>query len=172
MKKFDKTAGWKASKAFEQTKLRPQYFMTSTVLKDLTVETEELYINTFEKGHRRRGMAKLRIPDLKNQVYYCLSKGRIEIHIVSQIFNRNISCHDLDSPQDFGQDWNLFGTRSSTNGPGTTIGLLPGDPSRYSVLGQFAAGLCGSLPDHSIWLSLWYQHESVVHEQDQLQVHL
>ncbi|KAG0034316.1 hypothetical protein BGZ82_005786 [Podila clonocystis] len=70
MKKFDKTAGWKASKAFEHTKLRPRYFMKSTVLKNLTVETEDLYINAFEKGHRRRGMAKLRIPDSKNQSYH------------------------------------------------------------------------------------------------------
>ncbi|KFH65109.1 hypothetical protein MVEG_08590 [Podila verticillata NRRL 6337] len=70
MKKFDKTAGWKASKAFENTKLKPRYFMKSNILKDLTVETEELYINTFEKGHRRRGMAKLRIPDLKNQTHH------------------------------------------------------------------------------------------------------
>ncbi|KAF9325417.1 hypothetical protein BG006_011100 [Podila minutissima] len=70
MKKFDKTAGWKASKAFEHSKLLPRYFMTSTLLKDLTVETEDLYINSFEQGHRRRGMAKLRIPDSKNQTHH------------------------------------------------------------------------------------------------------
>ncbi|KAG0033282.1 hypothetical protein BGZ81_008867 [Podila clonocystis] len=69
MKKFDKTAGWKASKAFELSKLRSRYFMNSTVLKDLIVETEDLYINAFEKGHRRRGMAKLRIPDSKKSYH-------------------------------------------------------------------------------------------------------
>lgn len=74
MKKFDKTAGWKASKAFEHSKLRPRYFMTSALLKDLTVQTEDLYINSFEKGHRRRGMAKLRVPDSKNQV--CGAQGK------------------------------------------------------------------------------------------------
>lgn len=80
MKKFDKTAGWKASKAFEHTKLRPRYFMTSTVLKDLTVQAEDLYINSFEKGHRRRGMAKLRIPDSKNQTHHNTA-GRVGIYL-------------------------------------------------------------------------------------------
>ncbi|KAG0342619.1 hypothetical protein BG000_003226 [Podila horticola] len=80
MKKFDKTAGWKASKAFEHTKLRPRYFMTSTVLKDLTVQAEDLYINSFEKGHRRRGMAKLRIPDSKNQMHHNTA-GRVGIYL-------------------------------------------------------------------------------------------
>ncbi|KAG0349493.1 hypothetical protein BG004_005155 [Podila humilis] len=70
MKKFDKTAGWKASKAFEQSKLMPTYFYSASVVKDLIVETEDLYIDTFEKGHRRRGMAKLRVPDSKNQIHH------------------------------------------------------------------------------------------------------
>jgi len=68
LKKFDKTAGWKASKAYMNSKLKPAYFMTSGIVQDLIVETEDVFIDTFEKGHRRRGMAKLRIPDSKNQV--------------------------------------------------------------------------------------------------------
>ncbi|KAF9582759.1 hypothetical protein BGW38_010800 [Lunasporangiospora selenospora] len=70
LKKFDKTAGWKASKAFEASKLKPSYFMSSTVVNDLIKETEDLFVNEFEKGHRRRGMAKLRIPDVKNNTHH------------------------------------------------------------------------------------------------------
>lgn len=68
LKKFDKTAGWKLSKTYTSSKLKPAYFMTSGIIQDLIVETEDVFIDTFEKGHRRRGMAKLRIPDSKNQV--------------------------------------------------------------------------------------------------------
>lgn len=68
LKKFDKTAGWKGSKPYINSRLKPAYFMTSGVIEDLIKETEDLFIDTFEKGHRRRGMAKLRIPDSKNQV--------------------------------------------------------------------------------------------------------
>ncbi|KAG0057269.1 hypothetical protein BGZ83_000059 [Gryganskiella cystojenkinii] len=70
LKKFDKTAGWKASKAYEVAKLRPSYFMSSSIVSDLITETEDLFINQFENGHRRRGMAKLRIPDSKNQSHH------------------------------------------------------------------------------------------------------
>ncbi|KAF9124219.1 hypothetical protein BGW39_008375 [Mortierella sp. 14UC] len=70
MKKFDKTAGWKASKEFQASKLNPAYFISSTILDNLISETEELYIQKFEKGHRRRGMAKLRIPDDRNQPHH------------------------------------------------------------------------------------------------------
>ncbi|KAF9113778.1 hypothetical protein BGX27_000812 [Mortierella sp. AM989] len=56
MKKFDKTAGWKASKAFIASKLRPAYFMSSTILDDLLEETENLFIEKFENGHRRRAL--------------------------------------------------------------------------------------------------------------------
>lgn len=68
MKKFDKTAGWKASKEFQTSKLNTAYFISSTILDDLISETENLFIENFEKGHRRRAMAKLRIPDGRNQV--------------------------------------------------------------------------------------------------------
>src|SRR5690349_5103149 len=68
MKKYDKTAGWKASKAFIASKLRPTYFMSSTILDDLFKDTEDLFIENFANGHRRRGMAKLRVPDLRHQV--------------------------------------------------------------------------------------------------------
>ncbi|KAF9156642.1 hypothetical protein BG015_003244 [Linnemannia schmuckeri] len=70
MKKFDKTAGWKASKEFQASKLNTAYFISSTTLDDLISETEDLYIEKFEKGHRRRGMAKLRIPDGRNQPHH------------------------------------------------------------------------------------------------------
>ncbi|KAF9173450.1 hypothetical protein BGX20_003157 [Mortierella sp. AD010] len=55
MKKFDKTAGWKASRAFVASKLRPAYFMSSSALDDLFEETENLFIEKFENGQRRRG---------------------------------------------------------------------------------------------------------------------
>ncbi|KAG0073947.1 hypothetical protein BGZ90_011150 [Linnemannia elongata] len=70
LKKFDKTAGWKGSKPYINSRLKPAYFMTSGVIEDLIKETEDLFIDTFEKGHRRRGMAKLRIPDSKNQTHH------------------------------------------------------------------------------------------------------
>ena len=44
--------------------------MSSTIVSDLITETEDLFINTFEKGQRRKGMAKLRIPDAKNQSHH------------------------------------------------------------------------------------------------------
>ncbi|KAF9106253.1 hypothetical protein BGX29_010009 [Mortierella sp. GBA35] len=70
MKKFDKTAGWKASKEFLANRLNTAYFVSSTTLDELIAETEELYIEKFEKGYRRRGMAKLRIPDGRNQPHH------------------------------------------------------------------------------------------------------
>ncbi|KAG0055576.1 hypothetical protein BGZ83_008187 [Gryganskiella cystojenkinii] len=73
LKKFDKTAGWKASKAYMNSKLKPSYFMSSGTIQDLITETEDVFIETFEKGHRRRGMAKLRIPDSKNQTHHMTS---------------------------------------------------------------------------------------------------
>ncbi|GJJ72444.1 xenotropic and polytropic retrovirus receptor 1 [Entomortierella parvispora] len=80
LKKFDKTAGWRASKPYMNSKLKPAYFMTSGIIQDLIVETEDLFIDTFEKGHRRRGMAKLRIPDSKNQTHH-LTSTRIGIYM-------------------------------------------------------------------------------------------
>ncbi|KAI1311892.1 hypothetical protein EDD11_003293 [Mortierella claussenii] len=80
MKKFDKTAGWKASKAFKSSKLHPTYFMSSVVLDDLSTETEDLFIEKFEKGHRRRGMAKLRIPDPRSQSHHG-TVARVGIYI-------------------------------------------------------------------------------------------
>jgi len=71
LKKFDKTAGWKASKGYMNSKLKPAYFMTSPTIEKLIKDTEDLFIESFEKGHRRLGMAKLRIPDSKNQVWSC-----------------------------------------------------------------------------------------------------
>lgn len=68
LKKFDKTAGWKASKAYMNSNLKSAYFMNSGTIEDLINKTEDLFVDTFEKGHRRRGMAKLRIPDSRGQV--------------------------------------------------------------------------------------------------------
>ncbi|KAF9162628.1 hypothetical protein DFQ26_003381 [Actinomortierella ambigua] len=73
LKKFDKTAGWRASKTYVNTKLQSSYLVTSSILADLIAETEEVFIDTFEKGHRRRGMAKLRIPDSKNQTHHVVT---------------------------------------------------------------------------------------------------
>ncbi|KAI1312230.1 hypothetical protein EDD11_003030 [Mortierella claussenii] len=73
LKKFDKTAGWKASKTYINSKLRPAHFMTSPTVEDLIKETEDVFIDTFERGHRRRGMAKLRIPDSKSQTHHFTS---------------------------------------------------------------------------------------------------
>lgn len=68
LKKFDKTAGWKSSKSYMNSRLNPAYFMNSGTVEDLIKQTEDLFVDAFEKGHRRRGMAKLRIPDSKGQV--------------------------------------------------------------------------------------------------------
>lgn len=68
LKKFDKTAGWKASKSYMNSRLKPAYFMNSGTVEDLIKQTEDLFVDAFEKGHRRRAMAKLRIPDSKGQV--------------------------------------------------------------------------------------------------------
>ncbi|KAG0246924.1 hypothetical protein BGX31_005412 [Mortierella sp. GBA43] len=70
LKKFDKTAGWRASRLYMNSKLKPAYFMNSTTVEDLITTTEDLFVDTFEKGHRRRGMAKLRIPDSRGQTYH------------------------------------------------------------------------------------------------------
>ncbi|KAG0210962.1 hypothetical protein BGX28_008670 [Mortierella sp. GBA30] len=80
LKKFDKTAGWKASKPYANQKLKPAYFMTSGVIQDLIAETEDVFIDAFEKGHRRRGMAKLRIPDSKKQTHH-LTATRIGLYM-------------------------------------------------------------------------------------------
>ncbi|KAF9114965.1 hypothetical protein BGX27_009293 [Mortierella sp. AM989] len=70
LKKFDKTAGWKASKSYTTSKLDSTYFMASSTVEDLISETEDVFIDNFEQGHRRRGMAKLRIPDAKDKTHY------------------------------------------------------------------------------------------------------
>ncbi|CAO3565673.1 unnamed protein product [Mortierella alpina] len=80
IKKFDKTAGWKATKAFNASKLRPCYFMSSNTLEELITETETLYIEKFEDGHRRRGMSKLRIPDIKHKSHHA-SVGRASFYL-------------------------------------------------------------------------------------------
>ncbi|KAF9990579.1 hypothetical protein BGZ75_001143 [Mortierella antarctica] len=80
LKKFDKTAGWKASKPYLNQRLKPAYFMTSTIVQDLIKETEDVFIDAFEKGHRRRGMAKLRIPDSKNHTHH-LTSTRIGLYM-------------------------------------------------------------------------------------------
>ncbi|CAO3630671.1 unnamed protein product [Cunninghamella blakesleeana] len=67
LKKFDKVAGWKASGLYNQ-KIKKYKWIQSTLLDDIIDETELLYINEFADGHRRRGMAKLRVPE-KNENY-------------------------------------------------------------------------------------------------------
>ncbi|KAG0260556.1 hypothetical protein BG011_001829 [Mortierella polycephala] len=79
IKKFDKAAGWRASKAFKTSKMQPCYFMKSVVLENLIKETEDLFIERFENGHRQRGMAKLRIPDSRRRSHHAAS-ARIGIY--------------------------------------------------------------------------------------------
>ncbi|KAG2230138.1 hypothetical protein INT48_001480 [Thamnidium elegans] len=62
LKKFDKTAGWKASGLYTQ-KINKFHWATSHKIDDIMHDTEKLYIDEFAEGHRRRGMAKLRIPE-------------------------------------------------------------------------------------------------------------
>lgn len=80
MKKFDKTAGWKASKGFVAFKLRLAHFMSESALDDLFKETEDLFIEKFEGGRRRRGMAKLRIPDVSRQSHHAAS-ARVGLYL-------------------------------------------------------------------------------------------
>ncbi|KAF9433619.1 hypothetical protein BGZ76_009203 [Entomortierella beljakovae] len=70
MKKFDKTAKWKASMAFMNSKLSHAYFMASSNVDDLIKETEDVFVDNFEQGHRRRAMAKLRVPDSKSRTHH------------------------------------------------------------------------------------------------------
>ncbi|CDS05005.1 hypothetical protein LRAMOSA07535 [Lichtheimia ramosa] len=62
LKKFDKTAGWKASPLYTQ-RMKKYHWVTSEDLQNIIKETETLYINEFADGHRRRGMRKLRVPE-------------------------------------------------------------------------------------------------------------
>ncbi|KAL7324200.1 Xenotropic and polytropic retrovirus receptor 1 [Mucor circinelloides] len=62
LKKFDKTAGWKASTLYME-KVRRYHWAKSHKLDEFLHDTENLYIEEFADGHRRRGMAKLRIPE-------------------------------------------------------------------------------------------------------------
>ncbi|KAF9285758.1 hypothetical protein BGZ68_003584 [Mortierella alpina] len=106
IKKFDKTAGWKATKAFNISKLHPRYFMSSSTLEELITETEKLYIEKFEDGHRRRGMSKLRIPDVKHKatLFACLfgvnmyvwAKSRINYKFIFEFDPRdNLDYHEF-----------------------------------------------------------------------------
>ncbi|KAG1084751.1 hypothetical protein G6F42_021658 [Rhizopus arrhizus] len=67
LKKFDKIAGWKASDLYTQT-IKKHHWASTSDLDFIIKETENLYINEFADGHRRRGMRKLRAPE-KNEVY-------------------------------------------------------------------------------------------------------
>ncbi|KAI9300904.1 EXS family-domain-containing protein [Cunninghamella echinulata] len=62
LKKFDKTAGWKASNIYI-TKLKTYHWFTSDSLNDMIASTERVYIREFANGHRRKGMKKLRVPE-------------------------------------------------------------------------------------------------------------
>ncbi|KAL7319416.1 Xenotropic and polytropic retrovirus receptor 1 [Mucor circinelloides] len=65
LKKFDKIAGWKASDLYTQT-IKKHHWASTSDLDFIIKETENLYINEFADGHRRRGMRKLRAPE-KNE---------------------------------------------------------------------------------------------------------
>ncbi|CAO3633741.1 unnamed protein product [Cunninghamella blakesleeana] len=62
LKKFDKTAGWKASNIYS-AKLKNYHWYTSETLHDMISSTERIYIREFANGHRRKGMKKLRVPE-------------------------------------------------------------------------------------------------------------
>lgn len=117
LKKFDKTAGWKASKPYLNQRLKPAYFMTSTIVQDLIKETEDVFIDAFEKGHRRRGMAKLRIPDSKNHVRR--HPGRISLE---QLISSNLECYFilLDTPSDVYKDRSIHGPGCTSPRSGST----------------------------------------------------
>jgi hypothetical protein len=86
LKKFDKTAGWKSSKSYMNSRLRPAYFMNSGTAEDLIKKTEDLFVDAFEKGHRRRAMAKLRIPDSKGQVRQTAGGYRLPVCVIEPQF--------------------------------------------------------------------------------------
>jgi hypothetical protein len=62
LKKFDKTAGWKASPIYME-KVAQYHWSTSTKLNHILSSTEKLFISEFAEGHRRKGMSKLRTPE-------------------------------------------------------------------------------------------------------------
>ncbi|RCH84235.1 hypothetical protein CU098_001628, partial [Rhizopus stolonifer] len=78
LKKFDKTAGWKASSLYMQ-KLNKYHWMNSEKLDEFLHNTEELYIAEFAEGHRGRGMSKLRIPE--KDEHYTPTTWRIGFYI-------------------------------------------------------------------------------------------
>jgi SPX domain protein involved in polyphosphate accumulation len=63
LKKFDKTAGWTASHLYME-KVRQYHWVNSNKIETFIEETEQLYISEFAEGHRRRGMSKLRTPEI------------------------------------------------------------------------------------------------------------
>lgn len=63
LKKFDKTVGWKAS-ALYMDKVHKYHWATSNKIDKFIEETESLYIDDFADGHRRKGMSKLRTPEI------------------------------------------------------------------------------------------------------------
>lgn len=63
LKKFDKTAGWKASTLY-MDKVHKYHWVTSHKIELFIEETEKLYIDEFAEGHRRKGMSKLRTPEV------------------------------------------------------------------------------------------------------------
>ncbi|KAG0745260.1 hypothetical protein G6F62_005015 [Rhizopus arrhizus] len=78
LKKFDKTAGWKASKLYIQ-KLNQYHWMNSNKIDEILNDTEELYIEEFASGHRRKGMSKLRTPE--KDEHYTPAAWRVGFYI-------------------------------------------------------------------------------------------
>ncbi|KAI7869075.1 SPX domain-containing protein [Spinellus fusiger] len=62
LKKFDKTAGWKASELYTK-RIQGYHWIKSKEVDGLIKEAEALYINEFADGDRGRGMRKLRVPE-------------------------------------------------------------------------------------------------------------
>ncbi|CAO3698897.1 unnamed protein product [Rhizopus stolonifer] len=78
LKKFDKTAGWKASKLYTQ-KMNEYHWIKSQRIDEILNDTEELYIEEFASGHRRKGMSKLRMPE--KDEHYTPAAWRIGFYI-------------------------------------------------------------------------------------------
>ncbi|OZJ01989.1 hypothetical protein BZG36_04689 [Bifiguratus adelaidae] len=69
LKKFDKTAGWNASRLYMEN-VRSEEFAKDEELEGLIQDTESLYIQHFADGKRNIGMRKLRVPEQQDQHYH------------------------------------------------------------------------------------------------------
>ncbi|KAG2179970.1 hypothetical protein INT43_003757 [Umbelopsis isabellina] len=88
LKKFDKTAGWNATNLYTR-KLQEYNWYRSDDLQALIDETEELYVNEFAGGHRRRGMRKLRIPEATRDYHSPVLRTGLYLGLIIPAFVRS-----------------------------------------------------------------------------------